>query len=128
MSLELSQQHQKMDRHKVPVDVIYHRISQRLELIYEDGTSANFRAEYLRVFSPSAEVRGHTPSQAVLQVEKHEVNIVGISLQGSYAIQITFDDKHDTGVYTWNYLADLANNEPVYWQGYLDKLSKAGRS
>ena len=128
MSAEFSQQHQKMDRKKVPVDIIYHRISQTLELVYTDDTSVSLRAEYLRVFSPSAEVRGHTPEQAVLQYGKKQVNIAGIALQGSYAILITFDDKHETGVYTWNYLSDLAKNESVYWQGYLDKLSRAGKT
>ena len=128
MSAEFSQQHQKMDRGKVPVDIIYHRISQILELVYADDTSVSLRAEYLRVLSPSAEVRGHTSEQAVLQYGKKLVNISGISLQGSYAILITFDDKHDTGVYTWNYLWDLAKNESVYWLEYLDKISRAGKT
>lgn len=128
MSVELSQQHKKIQRSKVPTEIVYHRISQDLELLYTDGSAVRLRAEYLRVYSPSAEVRGHTPEQAVLQTGKRHVNISAIELQGSYAIQITFDDKHNTGVYTWNYLWDLAENESVYWQEYLDKLSLAGKA
>ncbi len=132
MSIEYGQQHKKVDRSKIPLEIKYHRQSQVLELIYtsndEQQISKSLSAEYLRVFSPSAEVQGHTSDQAVLQFGKKLVNILGIEHQGSYAIKITFDDKHNTGIYTWNYLWELAEKHDQNWEQYLADLKAAGKS
>lgn len=82
--------------------------------------------EYLRVYSPSAEVRGHGPGQEVLQLGKEEVNIVGIEPVGQYAIKLTFSDGHDTGLYSWDYLFDLCMRHEQLWQEYLDRVAAAG--
>ena len=123
-----TQQYQRIDRDKVPLEIKYHRRSQTLELIYSQHNSMQLSSEFLRVHSPSAEVQGHSPKQAVLQYGKKHVNIIDIVLQGSYAIKLCFDDKHDTGVFTWNYLWELAENQNTYWQHYLQALEAAGRS
>jgi len=132
MTPELSHQHTNKehnnDRKKVPTDIIYHRISRVLELIYPDKKTIQISSEFLRIHSPSAEVRGHAPEQAILQYGKKNVNIIQITHQGSYAIRISFDDNHDTGVYTWHFLWDLAENQTTYWQEYLQALSTAGKS
>ena len=132
MTNESSDQHSssgiKKTSKKVPTDVIYHRASRILELVYPDQTSIQLSSEFLRVYSPSAEVRGHTPDQATLQYGKKNVNIIQIIHQGSYAIRISFDDKHDTGVYTWHYLWELAENKTTYWQEYMQALEIAGKS
>jgi len=128
MTTEFTPQHTKLDRSKIPEEIKYHRVSRVLELIYPDQYTSQLSSEFLRVHSPSAEVRGHSPAQAILQYGKKNVNIEGITLQGSYAIRISFEDKHDTGVYTWNYLWDLAENQPDYWQQYLQSLAVAGKS
>ena len=107
----------------MPLDIIYHRRSRILELTYSERASIKLGSEYLRVFSPSAEVQGHSPEQAVLQVGKQDVNIVGIEHKGRYAIKITFDDKHDTGIYTWQYLAELDDNREINWQQYINKVN-----
>jgi DUF971 family protein len=116
------------DRSKVPTEIIYHRASRILELIYPDKTSSKMSSEYLRVHSPSAEVRGHTPDQATLQYGKKNVAIMLILLQGSYAIRISFDDSHDTGVYTWHYLWDISQNQTTYWKEYLQALKTSGKT
>jgi len=113
----------QVKHNNTPLEIIYHRRSRLLELIYSERASVKLGSEYLRVFSPSAEVQGHSPEQAVLQVGKQDVNIVGIEHKGRYAIKITFDDKHDTGIYTWHYLAELADNHEINWQQYLNKLN-----
>jgi len=136
MTTELPHQHtsngptsgRKIDRKRVPTDIIYHRTSRLLELVYPDQSSVQLSSEFLRVHSPSAEVRGHTPDQAKLQYGKKNVNIIQIVLQGSYAIRISYDDEHDTGVYTWHYLWELAENKTTYWQEYLQTLLTAGKS
>jgi len=139
MTTELPHQHTsndpksdlKIDRKrvqkKVPSEIIYHRTSRLLELTYSDQSSIQLSSEFLRVHSPSAEVRGHTPEQAKLQYGKENVNIIQIALQGSYAIRIGFDDEHNTGVYTWHYLWELAENQTTYWQEYLQALLTAGK-
>jgi len=128
MNTESPRQSTKIDRHKVPTEIKYHRSSQYLELIYPDQKSFRLSSEYLRVNSPSAEVRGHTPAEAVLQYGKQYVNIIDIILQGSYAVRLSFDDKHDTGIYTWNYLWDLAENHASYWEQYLQALTEANKT
>lgn len=112
----------------VPSNIILHKKSKTLELQYEDGDNYQITAEMLRVLSPSAEVRGHHPSQAVLQFGKKDINIQSISASGNYAIQITFDDGHDSGIYSWTYLRELAENAENYWNDYLQQLQNAGKS
>lgn len=111
----------------LPRDIRLHRKSRTLELVYGDQ-SFELTAEFLRVHSPSAEVRGHGIGQEVLQSGKKHVGIRGIEPTGNYALKISFDDGHDSGLYTWEYLYDLAHNQAAYWQSYLDRLETAGKS
>jgi DUF971 family protein len=109
-----------------PSNIKLHQKSRLLELEFEDGTSFQLPCEYLRVYSPSAEVSGHGPGQEVLQLHKEDVNIDAIEPQGNYAIKLVFDDRHDSGIYTWEYLYDLGANYEKHWQDYLERLKKAG--
>jgi len=109
-----------------PVEIKLHQKSRVLELAFDDDYSCHLSCEYLRVMSPSAEVKGHGPGQEVLQTHKEEVGISEIEPAGNYAIKIKFDDGHDTGLYTWDYLHGLGKNYEANWQAYLDKLSEAG--
>ena len=111
---------------KIPKAINYHSKSRELELDYGNEERYRLSCEYLRVYSPSAEVQGHSPEQAVLQVEKKQVRITGIEPQGNYALKLVFDDGHDSGLYSWSYLLDLASNRESYWQNYLDRLAAAG--
>lgn len=112
----------------IPIDVNLHQISGVLELNYEDGTCFNLSAEFLRVYSPSAEVQGHSKDQAILQYGKKMVKIANIVSQGHYAIRIDFSDGHDTGIYSWKFLYELGMNHANMWQDYLKKLEEAGKS
>ena len=112
----------------IPIDVNLHQISGVLELNYEDGTCFNLNAEFLRVYSPSAEVQGHSKDQAILQFGKKMVKIANIVSQGHYAIRIDFSDGHDTGIYSWKFLYELGMNHANMWQDYLKKLEEAGKS
>ncbi len=112
---------------KTPQKVQLHKKSKVLELVYGDG-SFRLPAEYLRVYSPSAEVKGHGPGQEVLQTGKQNVGIDGLESAGNYAIRITFSDGHDSGIYTWDYLYDLGNKQEKYWQDYLRRLNESGKS
>ena len=98
-----------------------------LQLTYADK-SYELSAEYLRVMSPSAEVRGHSPDQAQLQTGKKYVKFEGIEAVGHYAIKLVYDDGHDSGLYTWDYLYDLCLNQTQYWQSYLQDLQQANQS
>ena len=109
-----------------PTEINLHKKSRVLEIAFEDGARFNLPAEYLRVNSPSAEVQGHGPGQGVLQVGKEDVNIDNLVAVGNYAIQLFFDDNHNTGIYSWETLYDLGKNQERYWQEYLEKLAKAG--
>jgi DUF971 family protein len=111
----------------LPTDIRLHLKSRTLELVYADGTF-ELTAEFLRVHSPSAEVRGHGIGNGVLQTGKKHVAIKGVEPAGNYALKIIFDDGHDSGLYTWEYLHDLAHNQPEYWQRYLSQLDAAGAS
>lgn len=110
-----------------PSKIHLHQKSQQLELVYADAQFL-MPAEYLRVFSPSAEVQGHGPGQQVLQVGKLQVGIKSIEGQGNYAIKIIFDDGHDSGIYTWNYLYELGQFQAKNWQDYEAQLAAAGKS
>ena len=112
---------------KIPSAVNLHRQSRTLELTYENGESFELDCELLRVCSPSAEVRGHGPGQEVLQAGKKQVGITEIKAVGNYALQLCFDDGHDTGIYSWDYLYDLGINRQYYWEAYLEKYG-AGRN
>lgn len=109
-----------------PTDVKLHQKSKVLELAYDDGKNHQLPCEFLRVYSPSAEVTGHGPGQEVLQLNKEDVNIDSIEPQGNYAIKLLFDDKHDTGIFTWEYLYELGENYDEKWQDYLERLKQAG--
>ena len=106
----------------------YARSRRKLELTFDDDAAFELSAEYLRVFSPSAEVRGHGAGQEILQTGKSSVEIVAIAPVGHYAAQITFDDGHDSGLYSWAYLRDLAEQQDQYWHQYLQQLAAAGKS
>ena len=115
------------EKHK-PSAIQLHRRSKQLGLEYENGERYSLSCEYLRVFSPSAEVQGHGEGQEVLQTGKMNVGITAINPVGNYAIQLVFDDGHDTGLYSWGYLYDLCVEQQSRWQDYLDRLSAAGAS
>jgi DUF971 family protein len=109
-----------------PTGIQLHTRSRLLELTYADGSHCSLSCEYLRVYSPSAEVLGHGPGQEVLQTGKMNVAITAIKPVGNYALQLVFDDGHDTGLYSWRYLYELCQNEEARWQEYLTRLDKAG--
>ncbi|WP_018139842.1 MULTISPECIES: gamma-butyrobetaine hydroxylase-like domain-containing protein [unclassified Thioalkalivibrio] len=109
-----------------PTDIQLHQKSRILELTYSDGSHFELPCEFLRVYSPSAEVRGHGPGQEVLQVDKEDVNITGIEPVGNYAVKLEFSDGHDTGIYDWDYLHKLGTEQESLWQDYLDRLKEAG--
>lgn len=110
----------------LPTDIKLHKRTAILELSYADGGIYSLPAEYLRVYSPSAEVRGHGIGQEVLQVGKINVKINTIEAVGNYAISLHFDDDHNTGIYTWGYLRELALQQPERWEDYLKRLKEAG--
>lgn len=112
----------------VPAEINLDRQSKILRLIYESGEAFDLPCEYLRVYSPSAEVRGHGPGQEVLQTGKSNVNIIGVEPVGQYAVRLVFSDGHDSGLYSWDYLYDLGRNQPAWWQDYLERLAAAGAS
>jgi len=104
------------------------RASRVLELDYAAAGCYALPWEYLRVYSPSAEVRGHTPEQAVLQTGKRHVALEQVRPVGNYAVQLVFDDGHDTGIYSWEYLFSLCRNHSDWWGDYLKRLHAAGGS
>lgn len=110
----------------LPTEITLHQRSHNLEISFNDGSTFNLPAEYLRVYSPSAEVQGHGPGQEVLQIGKQGVNIDKIEQVGHYAIQLFFDDNHDTGIYSWETLYDLGKNYEANWQRYLERMKEAG--
>jgi DUF971 family protein len=112
----------------IPVSIVLHQVSRVLELAYGDGRSFRLPFEYLRVHSPSAEVRGHGPGQETLQTGKAEVNIEGVEAVGHYAIQPQFSDGHNTGIYSWDYLHELCVHHDRNWSDYLSRLEDAGAS
>ena len=115
-----------MAANDAPTGITLHRKSGELELSYAGGDNYRLSCEYLRVYSPSAEVRGHGRGQEVLQTGKKNVGISAINPVGNYALQLVFDDGHDTGLYSWDYLYDLCINRENRWQDYLDRLAAAG--
>ena len=111
-----------------PIEIKLHKQSRLLEISFADGRTFQFSFEFLRVHSPSAEVRGHGPGQEILQTGKQEVNINNIDPVGSYAIQINFSDGHNTGLYSWDLLYGYGMNQNDMWQHYLRRMDEAGAS
>jgi len=109
-----------------PTDIKLHQKSRVLEVAFEDGKRFSLPCEYLRVYSPSAEVQGHGPGQEVLQIGKENVNIEHIEPVGQYAIALHFDDGHNTGIYSWDTLYRLGTDQESNWQRYLERLREAG--
>ena len=109
-----------------PTDLRLHQKSRILEIAFDDQHNFKLPCEYLRVYSPSAEVQGHGPGQEVLQLGKENVNIVNIEPVGNYAVRLFFDDGHDTGLYSWEWLYHLGINRERLWNSYLEKLERAG--
>ena len=109
-----------------PIDIRLHQASRLLEIKFDNNTECMLSCEFLRVHSPSAEVRGHGAGQETLQVGKELVNIAAIEPIGNYAVKLVFTDGHDTGLYSWDYLYYLAQNYEAMWQDYITKLEMAG--
>jgi DUF971 family protein len=113
---------------RIPTEIKLHQKSRVMEIAFSDGRGFRLTYEYLRVYSPSAEVRGHGPGQEVLQVGRREVDIRALEPVGSYAVQPSFSDGHSTGIYSWEYLYDLGQNQDQLWREYLSKIEAAGAS
>ena len=112
----------------VPTEIKLHQTSRVLEIAYSDGRAFKLPYEFLRVYSPSAEVRGHGPGQETLQVGKRDVTIAEVEPVGHYAIQPRFSDGHDSGIFSWDYLYELGCEQDALWERYLAKLAAAGAS
>jgi DUF971 family protein len=110
----------------IPLSIKLRTVSRLLEVTFDDGARFELPFEYLRVYSPSAEVRGHGPGQETLQIGKHNVAVTKIEPVGHYAVRLIFDDGHDTGLYTWKYLYELGNERQTKWQRYLERLADLG--
>jgi DUF971 family protein len=117
-----------MSESPTPTEIKLHQKSRLLEVAFSDGRSFSLSYEFLRVFSPSAEVRGHGPGQEVLQTGKRDVDVISLDPVGSYAVQPTFSDGHATGIYSWDYLYSLGADRERLWGEYLKKLASAGQS
>lgn len=111
-----------------PTEITLHQASRQLEIAFADGKAFRLSCEFLRVYSPSAEVRGHGPGQETLQTGKKDVTIDAIEPVGQYALQFRFSDGHDTGIYSWDLLYDYGLRQEELWRDYLDRLQKAGAS
>ena len=111
-----------------PTEITLHGTSKVLDVAFSDGQRFELSFEFLRVFSPSAEVRGHGPGQEVLQIGKRDVDLVAIDPIGHYAIKPTFSDGHDSGIYSWAYLYELGTHRDALWREYLNRLELAGAS
>jgi DUF971 family protein len=109
-----------------PTEIKLHQRSRIMEISFSDGARFELPFELLRVYSPSAEVRGHGPGQEVLQTGKREVDIVALEPVGAYAVQPRFSDGHDTGIYSWDYLYGLGRHRDELWASYLERLEAAG--
>ncbi len=112
----------------VPTSITLHQASKALEIAFDDGSTFMLPFEFLRVYSPSAEVRGHGPGQEVLQLGKRDVDVVDLQPVGNYAVRPVFSDGHDSGLYSWDYLYMLGREQETLWQAYLDRLAEEGGS
>lgn len=115
-----------MPGERVPLEIKLHQKSRVMEIAFSDGRGFRLPYELLRVYSPSAEVRGHGPGQEVLQTGKRNVEIRSLEPVGSYAVQPVFSDGHSTGIYSWDYLYELGVNQEALWSDYLKRLEAAG--
>jgi len=116
-----------MENHPLPTEIQLHKASRLLEISFADGARFRLPCEYLRVYSPSAEVRGHSPGEATLQFGKEGVKITDLQQVGNYAVKIFFDDGHNSGLYDWRYLYKLGRAWQPLWFDYLDRLKAAGK-
>lgn len=112
----------------IPVAFTVHRQSRTLEVAFDDGAVFSLPFELLRVYSPSAEVRGHGPGQETLQTGKRNVELTGLDPVGNYAVKPTFSDGHNSGIYTWAHLYQLGNEQDAMWEDYLQRLEAAGHT
>ena len=112
----------------IPTEIKLHQTSRLMELSFADGKVFRLPYEFLRVYSPSAEVRGHGPGQETLQIGKRDVTITEVEPVGHYAIRPKFSDGHDTGIYSWDYLYDLGMRQDLMWRDYLARMEAAGAS
>ena len=112
----------------VATEIRLNKAERRLDVAFDDGSRFSFPAEYLRVESPSAEVQGHSPEQKQIVAGRRHVGIIGIEPVGNYAVRLTFDDMHDTGIYSWEYLHELGREQGKRWQAYLNALAARGLS
>jgi len=112
----------------LPTEIKLHQLSRTLEISFDDGKTFNLPCEFLRVYSPSAEVRGHGPGQETLQAGKKNVEIKAVDPVGNYAVQLAFSDGHDTGLYSWDLLYDYGVRRDELWASYLQRLEAAGQS
>jgi DUF971 family protein len=112
----------------IPTEIKLHQVSRKLEIAFNDGARFELPYEFLRVYSPSAEVRGHGPGQEVLQLGKKNIGIKSVEPVGSYAVTLTFSDGHDTGIYSWEYLYELGANYVALWDRYVSRMEAAGAS
>ena len=113
---------------KTPTEVKLRKQSNTLELSYSDGSQLEFSSEFLRVHSPSAEVRGHGNGREVLQTGKRNVNLKNLEPVGNYAVKLEFDDGHSTGIFSWDYLVSIGRNKKKLWEDYLLRLQQAGKT
>lgn len=111
-----------------PVEIKLHSVSRVLEIRFDDGSHFTLPYEYLRVYSPSAEVRGHGPGQETLQAGKRNVDLVSVEPVGNYAVKLAFSDGHDSGLYSWDVLFTLGRDRDTLWSRYLERLDAAGAS
>jgi DUF971 family protein len=111
-----------------PVEIRLRREDKALDVSFDDGTTFSYPAEFLRVESPSAEVQGHGPSQKQTVAGRRHVGIMDVTAVGNYAVKISFDDLHDTGIYSWQYLYEIGADFETIWQAYLDALAAKGLS
>ena len=112
----------------LPTEITLHSQSKRLEIAFDDGSRFTLPFEFLRVHSPSAEVRGHGPGQETLQQGKRDIDVVDLQPVGNYAVRPVFSDGHDSGLYSWDYLYTIGQQQDALWQTYLDRLAQAGGS
>ncbi len=111
-----------------PTEIRLAKDRRTLSVTFDNGESYGLRAEYLRVMSPSAEVQGHSPAERKTVAGKRDVEILEVDPTGNYAVRLTFDDMHSTGIYSWPYLYELAREEARRWRDYLDELAAKGLS
>jgi DUF971 family protein len=117
-----------MNTMPIPTEITLHQQTRVLDIAFDNGSRFTLPYEFLRVYSPSAEVRGHGEGQETLQVGKRQVGITELVPVGQYAVKIVFDDGHDSGLYSWDYLYDLGRDQEILWHNYLHRLEQAGAS